>query len=147
MLTEWAHGAPPPTEVPLVHEAFARSARLTPDAPAVVAHGRTLSYAELDAAAGRVAALLVARGAVRRPVGICVERTVDLPVAVLGVLKAGGSCVPVDPEHPAERIAFTVRDSGIDVLLTQRGSPARRTARRCRGGAPRRPARRAGGER
>ncbi|MGW8573565.1 non-ribosomal peptide synthetase [Streptomyces niveus] len=121
MLTEWAHGAPPPPGVPLVHEAFARSARLTPHAPAVVAHGRTLSYAELDAAAGRVAALLVARGAVRRPVGICVERTADLPVAVLGVLKAGGSCVPVDPEHPAERIAFTVRDSGIDVLLTQRG--------------------------
>ncbi|MET9552761.1 amino acid adenylation domain-containing protein [Streptomyces sp. NPDC006645] len=121
MLTEWAHGAPPPPEVPLVHEAFARSARLTPDAPAVVAGGRTLSYAELDAAAGRVAALLVARGAARRPVGVCVERTADLPVAVLGVLKAGGSCVPIDPEHPAERIAFTVRDSGIDVLLTQRG--------------------------
>ncbi|MFI6692320.1 amino acid adenylation domain-containing protein [Streptomyces sp. NPDC050433] len=120
-LTEWAHGAPPPPEVPLVHEAFARSARLTPHAPAVVAHGRTLTYAELDAAAGRVAALLVTRGAVRRPVGVCVERTADLPVAVLGVLKAGGSCVPIDPAHPAERIAFTVRDSGIDVLLTQRG--------------------------
>ncbi|MFC8825835.1 amino acid adenylation domain-containing protein [Streptomyces sp. NPDC057137] len=120
-LTEWAHGAQPPPEVPLVHEAFARSARLTPDAPAVVANGRTLSYAELDAAADRVAALLVARGAVRRPVGVCVERTADLPVAVLGVLKAGGSCVPIDPRHPAERIAFTVRDSGIDVLLTQRG--------------------------
>ncbi|MET4923314.1 amino acid adenylation domain-containing protein [Streptomyces sp. PSRA5] len=120
-LTEWAHGAQPPREVPLVHEAFARSARLTPDAPAVVAHGRTLSYAELDAAADRVAAVLVARGVVRRPVGVCVERTADLPVVVLGVLKAGGSCVPVDPDHPAERIAFTVRDSGIDVLLTQRG--------------------------
>ncbi|MCI3225753.1 non-ribosomal peptide synthetase [Streptomyces sp. NP-1717] len=120
MLTEWAHGAPPPPGVPLVHEAFARSARLAPDAPAVVARGRTLSYAELDAAADRVAALLVARGAVRRPVGVCVERTENLPVAVLGVLKAGGSCVPVDPEHPAERIAFTVRDSGIDVLLTER---------------------------
>lgn len=119
-LTEWAHGAPPPPEVPLVHEAFARSARLAPDAPAVVAQGRTLSYAELDAAADRVAALLVARGAVRRPVGVCVERTEHLPVAVLGVLKAGGSCVPIDPDHPAGRIAFTVRDSGIDVLLTQR---------------------------
>lgn len=120
MLTEWAHGAPPPSEVPLVHEAFARSARLTPDAPAVVAHGRTLSYAQLDAAADRVAALLVSRGAVRRPVGVCTERTADLPVAVLGVLKAGGSCVPIDPDHPAERIAFTARDSGIGVLLTQR---------------------------
>ncbi|GGK02264.1 non-ribosomal peptide synthetase [Streptomyces camponoticapitis] len=120
VLTEWAHGAPPPPEVPLVHEAFARSARRTPDAPAVVAHGRMLSYAELDAAADRVAALLVAQGAVRRPVGICLGRTADLPVAVLGVLKAGGSCVPVDPDHPAERIAFTVRDSGIGVLLTQR---------------------------
>ncbi|QHY94909.1 Linear gramicidin synthase subunit D [Streptomyces sp. S4.7] len=119
-LTEWAHGAPPPPEVPLVHEAFARSARLAPDAPAVVARGRTLSYAELDAAADRVAALLVARGAVRRPVGVCVGRTEVLPVAVLGVLKAGGSCVPIDPEHPAERIAFTVRDSGIGVLLTER---------------------------
>lgn len=121
MLTEWAHGAPPPPEVPLAHEAFARSARLTPDAPAVVAHGRTLSYAELDAAADRVAALLVERGAFRRPVGVCVGRTAELPVAVLGILKAGGSCVPVDPGHPAERIAFTVRDSGIDVLLTRHG--------------------------
>ncbi|MFD3522930.1 amino acid adenylation domain-containing protein [Streptomyces sp. NPDC058653] len=120
VLTEWAHGAPPPPEVPLVHEAFARSARLTPHAPAVVAHGRTLSYAELDAAADHVAAALVARGAVRGPVGVCLERTAHLPVAVLGVLKAGGSCVPVDPDHPAERIAFTVRDSGIEVLLTQR---------------------------
>ncbi|MFD3485980.1 amino acid adenylation domain-containing protein [Streptomyces sp. NPDC058665] len=121
VLTEWAHGAPPPSEVPLVHEAFARSARRTPDAPAVVAHGRTLSYAEVDAAADRVAALLVERGAVRRPVGVCLGRTVDLPVAVLGVLKAGGSCVPIDPDHPAERIAFTVRDSGIGILLTRRG--------------------------
>ncbi|WP_405800100.1 amino acid adenylation domain-containing protein [Streptomyces sp. NBC_01506] len=120
VLTEWAHGAPPPPEVPLVHEAFARSARLAPEAPAVIAQGRTLSYGELDAAADRVAALLVARGAGRRPVGICVERTADLPVAVLGVLKAGGSCVPIDPGHPAERIAFTARDSGIGVLLTQR---------------------------
>eukprot|EP01032_Pedospumella_encystans_P031018 gene31018-35005_t len=81
---------------------------------------QSLSHAELDARANRLAHRLVALGV--RPdtkVGIAVERSIDMVVGVLAVLKAGGAYVPLDPEYPADRLAYMVEDSGIALLLTQ----------------------------
>ncbi|MEW1723450.1 amino acid adenylation domain-containing protein [Streptomyces sp. NPDC093109] len=119
ILGTWAHGAAPAGR-PLAHEAFAAQALRTPRAPAVVYGDRVLSYAELDRAANDVAAHLVARGAAGRPVGVCLRRGPELAVAVLGVLKAGSGCLPIDPAHPAGRIADMAADSGIGIALVQR---------------------------
>lgn len=120
LLEQWAHGPAPAGDRPLAHEAVADRARRTPDALAIVHGDRTLTYAQLEAAAANLAAHLVARGAVGQPVGICLRRSPELAVAVLGVLKAGGCYLPLDPDYPAERLAFMAADSGIRTVLTQR---------------------------
>ncbi|WP_433342094.1 non-ribosomal peptide synthetase [Micromonospora sp. CA-111912] len=120
ILETWAPGPVAPTGQPLAHEAFAAQARRTPDAPAVVHGDRVLSYAQLDRAADAVAAHLVARGAAGRPVGVCLRRSPELAVAVLGVLKAGSACLPIDPAYPTDRIAHMAADSGIRVALVHR---------------------------
>ncbi|WP_320064297.1 amino acid adenylation domain-containing protein [Micromonospora sp. RTGN7] len=120
ILDSWVPGAAAPAGPPLAHESVAAQALRTPDAPAVVHGDRVLSYAELDAAAVAVAAHLVARGVAGRPVGVCLRRCPELAVAVLGVLKAGGACLPIDPGYPRDRIAYLATDSGIRVALVQR---------------------------
>ncbi|GGN93837.1 hypothetical protein GCM10011579_092710 [Streptomyces albiflavescens] len=120
LLHQWTHGPAPVSDRPLAHEAVAAQARCTPNAPAVVHRDRILTYAQLEAAAANVAAHLVARGAARQLVGICLRRSPELAVAVLGVLKAGGCYLPLDPDYPADRIAFMAADSGIKTVLTQR---------------------------
>ena len=102
-----------------VHELLEASARRTPAAPAVVAGGVTLSYGELDARANRLAHLLVGRGVTPGArVAICLDRTVDLPVALAAVLKAGAAYVPLDPTHPAERLQYTLEDADVACTLT-----------------------------
>jgi amino acid adenylation domain-containing protein len=99
----------PPETVP---ELFARRARATPDAIAVMSGEVTLTYQELDSRANRVAHWLVERGVgPERRVALAVPRSADLVVAVLAVLKAGGAYVPVDPDHPAARTDFVLRDA------------------------------------
>ncbi|GAA1911653.1 hypothetical protein GCM10009716_22020 [Streptomyces sodiiphilus] len=120
ILGSWSRGAAAPAERPLAHELFAAQALRTPRAPAVVHGDRVLTYAELDRAADEVAAHLVARGTAGRPVGVCLRRGPELAVAVLGVLKAGSGCLPIDPAHPVGRIAGMAADSGIGVALVQR---------------------------
>ena len=103
-----------------VHERFAQQAARTPQATAVVFQDRSLSYAELARRANQLAHLLRRRGVgpeVR--VGLCVERSVEMVVGVLGILQAGGAYVPLDPASPAERLAYTLADAGAAVLLTQ----------------------------
>ncbi|MFE2752934.1 amino acid adenylation domain-containing protein, partial [Actinosynnema sp. NPDC059335] len=95
-----------------VEQLVARQAARTPDAVAVVGPDRTLTYAELDARADRLAVLLVERGV--RPetlVAVSLPRTTDAVVALLAVLRAGGGYVPLDPGHPAERVAFVLDDT------------------------------------
>ncbi|HLL48189.1 MAG TPA: amino acid adenylation domain-containing protein, partial [Longimicrobiaceae bacterium] len=109
-----------------VHERVAEQAARTPGATAVVAGERTLSYAELDAAASRLARVLRARGVgPETRVGVCLERAAELPVALLAILRAGAAYVPLDPGYPAERLAWTLIDSGAPVLLTRGGLAAR----------------------
>ncbi len=112
-----AEAAAPPGEC--VHERFAAQAARTPDAPAVTFGGETLSYAELDRRANHLAHALAGLGVGPEvPVALCLERSAELVVAVLGVLKAGGAYVPLDPAYPAERLAYTVADCGAPVLVT-----------------------------
>ncbi|MFF9121668.1 amino acid adenylation domain-containing protein, partial [Streptomyces massasporeus] len=106
----------PPATVP---ELITAQAARTPDAVAVAADGTQLTYAELDAHTDRLARLLVDRGV--RPesvVGVCLERGADAVIAVLGVLKAGGAYLTIDPQYPADRIAYMVEDAAPDLVLT-----------------------------
>ena len=98
----------------------------TPDAVAVVFEDRTLTYAELDARANRLAHRL--RGLGVGPdvlVGVCAERSLELVVGLLAVLKAGGAYVPLDPEYPAGRLTDMVSDAELRVVLLQGAASAR----------------------
>ena len=103
-----------------VHELFARQAERTPDAAALVFEGETLTYAELERRANRLAHALRRRGVgPEARVAVCAERSAELVVALLAVLKAGGAYVPIDPAYPAERIAYLLDDSGCAAVLVQ----------------------------
>ncbi|MGW1374183.1 amino acid adenylation domain-containing protein [Streptomyces sp. NPDC002446] len=105
----------------LAHERFARQAARTPQAEAVRCGDEAITYAELDRRANQLARRLVRHGVGQDTlVGICMERSVEMVVALLAVLKAGGAYVPLDPGFPADRIAFMLQDSRLPVLLTQR---------------------------
>ncbi len=104
------------------HELVARQAARTPDAPAVALGGVVVTYAELDAAANRLANRLRRLGVgPETRVGVCVERGPEMFRAVLGVLRAGGAYVPLDPRYPEDRLAFMVADSGARVLVAEAG--------------------------
>ncbi|WP_416968685.1 non-ribosomal peptide synthetase [Streptomyces sp. 4F14] len=101
-------------------EAFARIAGRAPDRVAVTDGAEHLTYGELDARAAEFARGLVRRGVVPGDrVGVCLDRTAELVVVLLAVLKAGAAYVPVDPAYPAERIAYTARDAGVRVMVTR----------------------------
>ncbi len=117
-----------------IHRLVAAQAMRAPDALAVAAGARHLTYGELDRRANQLGRRLgrmgVGPGSL---VGVCLERSVDLLVGILGVLKAGGAYVPLDPAYPAERLSFMIEDARMPVLLTHAklearlmASPARR---------------------
>ena len=108
-----------PSEVCL-HHLFEEQARRTPAAVALVFEGEQLTYAELDARANELARRLRRLGVrVESRVGIMMERSFELVVALLGVLKAGAAYVPLDAEYPQERLSFMLEDAGVGVLLTR----------------------------
>ena len=99
---------------------FAEQAARTPDAAAVIFEDRTLSYAALDAHANRLAHHLQSLGVgPETVVGLCVERSPEMVVGLLGILKAGGAYLPLDPHYPRERLGFMLADAGCAVLVTQ----------------------------
>jgi polyketide synthase PksJ len=101
-------------------ELIAAQAARTPEAPAVVFAGEVISYAELDRRSSRLARRLRRLGCrPDAPVGLLMERSAEMVVALLGVLKAGGGYLPLDPESPQERLAWMIGDSGISLLLAQ----------------------------
>ncbi|MFF9774078.1 non-ribosomal peptide synthetase [Streptomyces sp. NPDC013978] len=103
-----------------VPEAFARIAAATPDRVAVTDAGAELTYRELDERSALLAHGLRAHGVTSGDrVGVCLERTAELVVALLAVLKAGAAYVPVDPAYPADRIAHTARDAGLGVVISR----------------------------
>ena len=105
----------------LLHELFEAQVARTPDAEALVAGEERLTYRELDRRANRLARHLQRLGiGPETLVGLLLERSADLVVAVLGVLKAGGALVPLDERAPQERLAFMLEHSGASLVLTQR---------------------------
>jgi amino acid adenylation domain-containing protein len=103
-----------------VHRQIEAHARSKPLAPALVFGDEALTCSELNARANRLANRLIGLGVGPDVlVGICVERSTEMMVGILAVLKSGGAYVPLDPEYPAERLSYMVEDSGIALLLTQ----------------------------
>ncbi len=121
ILFEWNNTARDYPRDKCVHELFEEQVTHTPDAVAVVFEDQSLTYTELNARANQLAHHLQSLGVGPEVlVGLCVERSLEMIVGVVGILKAGGAYVPLDPDYPIERLKFIVQDSGIRVLLTQR---------------------------
>ncbi|NMF39993.1 condensation domain-containing protein, partial [Pseudomonas sp. SWRI 103] len=103
-----------------VHSLIEGQAQAQPDAPALRFNDLSLSYAELNRRANRLAHRLIEAGVGPDVlVGLAVERSIDMVVGLLAVLKAGGAYVPLDPEYPRERLAYMLHDSGVKLLLIQ----------------------------
>ncbi|MFP5287986.1 MAG: non-ribosomal peptide synthetase, partial [Thermoanaerobaculia bacterium] len=111
---------PAGAEGPCIHELVRAQAERTPDAPAIEAGGTVLTYGELARRAGLLANHLRGLGVgPESVVGLCVERSPEMVVGMLGVLEAGGIYLPLDPVYPRERLSFMQEDSGARVLLTR----------------------------
>ncbi|TDX61141.1 amino acid adenylation domain-containing protein [Methylosinus sp. sav-2] len=103
-----------------VHELFEAQAQRRPDAVAAIFGDDTLTYGELNARANRLARHLVGLGVGPEAiVGLCVERSLEMVVGLLGVLKAGGAYLPLDPDYPSERLAYMIADASPRLVLTQ----------------------------
>ncbi|MDX6384576.1 MAG: hypothetical protein QOK48_2149, partial [Blastocatellia bacterium] len=105
------------TSLPRLFEAQTASA---PDKIAVTCAGESLTYGELNARANQLARHLRAAGIGRESlVGICIDRSLDMAVGILGILKAGGAYLPLDPDYPAERLAFMLKDARPSLIITK----------------------------
>ncbi|MEV8533411.1 amino acid adenylation domain-containing protein [Streptomyces sp. NPDC051211] len=101
--------------------AFEQQAHRTPDAVALVCEDRELTYAELDAAANRLARLLAARGVgAEDVVGVALPRSPELVTALLAVMKTGAAYLPLDSDHPQDRLAYMLQDAGARTVVTAR---------------------------
>jgi amino acid adenylation domain-containing protein len=120
LLSEWNETQRDYRSDKCVHDLFEEQAEKTPGAIALVFEGQQLTYRELNTRANRVAHCLANIGVGPETlVAICMERSFELVVGLLGILKAGGAYVPLDPNDPKERLAFMLEDTQVPVLLTQ----------------------------
>jgi amino acid adenylation domain-containing protein len=104
----------------LLHQLFEEQVKRTPDAVAAVHRNSSLTYGELDAKSNQMAQYLRDRGVGADDlVGICVERSLEMVVGLLGILKAGGAYVALDPNYPDERMDYMLKDTGLRLVLTQ----------------------------
>ncbi|MCP3170216.1 non-ribosomal peptide synthetase, partial [Myxococcus qinghaiensis] len=119
VLVEWNDTARDFPRESTAHALFEAQAARTPDATALRFEGESLTYAQLDARANRLANHLRSLGIrAEVPVALCLERSLDLVVSILAILKAGGAWVPLDPSYPVERLSFMLRDCAAPVLVT-----------------------------
>jgi len=122
LAVDWAGRAVPYPRDACIDGLFAAQAARTPDAVAVVQGARRLTYRELDRRADELARRLRRLGVGPEvPVGLCLERSLEMVVATLAILKAGGAYVPLDPEYPAERLRFMLQDTRAPVVVVQEG--------------------------
>ncbi|WP_197357927.1 non-ribosomal peptide synthetase, partial [Ralstonia pseudosolanacearum] len=120
LLESWNETKAPYPQASTIHSLFEAQVRRTPEAIAVEHEGRQVSYAELNARANRVAHALIGLGVgPDARVGLCAERSVELVVGLLGILKAGGGYVPLDPSYPQDRLAYMLEDSAPVAVLAQ----------------------------
>ncbi|ELY22071.1 non-ribosomal peptide synthetase [Vreelandella titanicae] len=120
LLSEWGENTQQYLGTSLIHHLIERQAEATPETTALVFEDQSLSYTELNIRANRLAHYLIGLGVKPETrVGIAMERSIEMVVGLLGILKSGGAYVPLDPDYPTERLAYMVEDSGIELLLTQ----------------------------
>ncbi|MGF2038866.1 MAG: non-ribosomal peptide synthetase [Nostoc sp. CmiVER01] len=120
LLVEWNQTALEYPKDKCIHQLFEAQVEQTPNATAVIFGDQHLTYTELNARANQLAHYLQTLGI--KPevlVGLCVERSLEMIVGMLGILKAGGAYVPLDPEYPQERLSFMLEDTQLSVVLTQ----------------------------
>src|SRR5262249_27791540 len=122
-LEDWNHTAEDFPADACLHELFEEQAARQPEAPALIFDDRAVTYAELNRRANQLAHHLLRlgtrRGGRNGLIGVSLERSPDVPVALLAVLKAGSAYVPLDPEYPEERLAVMLETATVDLLLTQ----------------------------
>jgi amino acid adenylation domain-containing protein len=125
VLVEWNDTTAAYPQGKCLHQLIEAQVERTPDAVAVVCEEQRLTYRELDRRANQLAHHLRAHGVGADVlVGLCVERSPEMMVGLLGILKAGGAYVPLDPSYPPERLAFMLADSRVPVLLAMRATLA-----------------------
>jgi non-ribosomal peptide synthetase component F len=121
MLEEWNQTERAWRAHETVLELLEAQARKSPEALALMFERKKLSYRELHQRANQLARFLRRLGVGPEvPVGVCMERSEDLVIALLGILKAGGAYVPLDPSYPAERLNYILSDTNASVLLTSK---------------------------
>ena len=119
-LTSWNNTAMEYPQDKCIHQLFEQQVKKTPKSVAVVFEEKQLTYRELNGKANQLARHLQDLGV--RPevlVGLCIDRSLDMVIAMLGILKAGAAYVPLDPAYPMERLAFMVEDAGLSIVVTQ----------------------------
>lgn len=120
ILGEWNNPQTSYATEKCIHQLFEEQAQRTPDAVALIFEDQTLTYNELNRRANQLAHRLQACGVGPDTlIGICVERSFEMVVGLLGILKAGGAYLPIDPEYPPDRIAYMLSDAQTSFLLTQ----------------------------
>ena len=118
-LRDWGVNETTYPDVKAVHELFEAQAAANPHAIALIFGETELTYRELDTRANRLAHQLLAQGIPREArIGIALERSIEMVVGLLAILKAGAAYVPLDPDYPADRLAHMVEDAGLSLLLT-----------------------------
>ena len=119
-ITQWTRTESDYRDDKCVHELFEEQAESTPDAVAIVHGNQKLSYQALNERANKLAHHLLSLGVgPEARVGICVERSIEMVVGLLGIFKAGAAYVPLDPQYPQHRLSFMMEDADVSVLLTQ----------------------------
>ncbi|MDH4082244.1 MAG: amino acid adenylation domain-containing protein [Nitrospira sp.] len=120
LLTKWNRPSLPVPHPCGIHQLIEAQVKRTPHAPAVTCGDKSISYQELNERANRVARALKKLGVdADHPVGLCIERSVDALVGLLGILKAGGGYVPLDPSFPAHRLQLILDDANVSIVVTQ----------------------------
>jgi amino acid adenylation domain-containing protein/FkbM family methyltransferase len=120
LLVQWNETRKDDAQDKCIHELFEAQVEKTPDAVVVVFEGQQLTYRELNIKASQLAHYLRKHGVGPEVVvGICVERSLEMIIGLLGILKAGGAYLPLDPSYPRERLAFILEDTQAKLLLTQ----------------------------
>ena len=120
LVVEWNDTAADYPRDACIHQVFAAQARRTPEVVALICRDQRMTYRELNARSNQLANHLRARGVGRGVLaGICIERSIEAVIGLLGVLKAGAAYVPLDPAYPPARLSFMLQDSGAQVLLAK----------------------------
>ena len=120
LLIEWNKTESKYPKNECIHQLFEKQVKLNPEAIAVVFAGQELTYKQLNKKANQLAHHLKKLGVKAEVlVGICVERSLEMIIGILGILKAGGAYVPLDRNYPAERLNYMLEDSGVEIILTQ----------------------------